>query len=283
MLPYAYPRGHWPNVTRGPFTAIYAYRWMLASSSPPAWGRGVSSEVGYDVSVGTRVALLRAAAMCPSRRELATSLHMATLGFAAAESGERPPLLVEELGDSVPAQDGVSRRGDSVPVQDGVPRRGPDGRFTISDGGGGGSPTRALFAITGGSGDGRAVAQATIKMIMHNRTPAVACTVGGSGGSNAGGILGAEFDWEIATAIDTGEITLECTPAEVVLEALPPSRRPYTCGPGSIAPGQAWCPRLCWRRKPSTTVGGAPSTSTVGSRPSSQRTAPLSWGTCPSA
>jgi hypothetical protein len=122
--------------------------------SPPApphhgGGGGVSSEVGYDVSVSTRVALLRrlAAAMCPSRRELATSLHMATLGFAVAESGERPPLLVEELGDSVPAQDGASRRGDSVPVQDGAPRRGPDGRFTMSDGGGGGSSTRTLFSF----------------------------------------------------------------------------------------------------------------------------------------
>jgi hypothetical protein len=51
---------------------------------PPIMG-GLSMEVGYDASDGSRAALLKAASMCPSRRELANSLHMDTMGFASAD------------------------------------------------------------------------------------------------------------------------------------------------------------------------------------------------------
>ena len=44
---------------------------------------------------------------------------------------------------------------------------------------------------------------------------------GEGSGSNAVGILGSEFTWEIATAIDTGEVTLGSTPEAVILGALP--------------------------------------------------------------
>jgi len=201
--------------------------------------------------------------MCPSRRELATSLHMATLGFA--ESGERPPLLVEELGDSVPAQDGASRRGDSVPVQDGAPRRGPDGRFTMSDGGGGGSSTRTLFSITGGSGDGRAVAQATIKTIMHNRTPAVAFAVGGSGGSN------------------TGEITSNAYRGRWCSRRPPPLSAALYLWSWEHRPGPSVVPEVVLAAQAIDHCRGGSFNLHGGSRPSSQRMAPPSWRTCPSA
>ena len=41
---------------------------------------GLSPEVGYDVSVGSRAALLRAAERCPERRALYLSLQMDTMG-----------------------------------------------------------------------------------------------------------------------------------------------------------------------------------------------------------
>ncbi len=78
---------------------------------PPIMG-GLCAEVGYDASVGSRAALLRAAAMCPSRRELAYSLHMETLGFASADPvGPSPILRVADLGD-----DGTPSTGDEWPI-----------------------------------------------------------------------------------------------------------------------------------------------------------------------
>ena len=76
-------RGAAVNVPPGPMdqTGTWALRGHLCLTTearrmlPPIMG-GLSTEVGYDASVGSRAALLKAASMCPSRRELANSLHM---------------------------------------------------------------------------------------------------------------------------------------------------------------------------------------------------------------
>ena len=134
-------------------TLAQSHRWVLnghvrLSSDarfqlPPIMG-GLSPEVGYDVSVGSRAAILRAAESCPSRRELYQSLHMDTMGFATGVAPGRPPLQVADLGESSSAAEGGAQEG---------PLRGSDGRFAAPTNLS--SPARTLFNTTGGVEDTR--------------------------------------------------------------------------------------------------------------------------------
>ena len=242
---------------------------------PPIMG-GLSLEVGYDVSAGSRAALLRAAERCPDRRALYLSTQMDTMGFATA--ARSPPLHVADLGDGHSGGEEASEGASEGQ------RRGSDGRFVAPADNA--SPTRTLFNTTGGGGMGDARgSQASIKTIRQNREahlqacaritqmwgrfpgirqsllrkagcltacfdigdfPAVvlsevademdsqygaylilresarvASTLGGTGGAFAVMALGDDFDFTVSTAIDSGEITLDSTPEEVLLGALP--------------------------------------------------------------
>ena len=57
--------------------------------------------------------------------------------------------------------------------------------------------------------------------VILRESARVASTLGGAGGLFAGQALGDRFDYEITLAIDSGEITLDSTPEEVGLGALP--------------------------------------------------------------
>ncbi len=100
---------------------------------------GLSMDVGYDVSPGSRAALLRAAEMCPSQRDLGNSLHMDTMGFVSADP-VGPALRLADLADGEGGEEKTSAER----------RRGPNGQFLADgEGGGVGCPTRTLFGSTG--------------------------------------------------------------------------------------------------------------------------------------
>ena len=140
---------------------------------PPILG-GLSRDVGYDVSVGSRAAILRAADMCPRRQALGHSLAMDSMGFAAAEPELRVADLTEDgakdHGSGQPSARGAldhgSGEGDGKPS---ARRRGSNGQFQADEGAEGGSPTRTLFATTGDGGGGHGYHQSTVRTLLHNR------------------------------------------------------------------------------------------------------------------
>ena len=69
---------------------------------PPIMG-GSRREVPYDVSVGSRGALLRAAEAGTMRRALAATLHMDSMGFADPDRDGRLPPSPMGLGELDPA------------------------------------------------------------------------------------------------------------------------------------------------------------------------------------
>ena len=131
---------------------------------PPILG-GLSRDVGYDVSVGSRAAILRAADMCPRRQALGHSLDMDSMGFAAAEPELRVADLTEEGG-----QEHGSGEGDGKPS---ARRRGSNGQFQANEGAEEGSPTRTLFATTGDGGGGHGYHPPTVRTLLHNRCPSL--------------------------------------------------------------------------------------------------------------
>jgi hypothetical protein len=181
-------RQHGPWIVRGHFQLTADARALL----PPVMG-GSGRDVCYMVSSPSRAVILRAAEAGTSRRALAATLHLDSLGFASSD-----PLGIsaaEPLGIPLGLSDLAEERPDgaTAPVSDTSPsaperRRDAGGRFVSHDEAplsGGGSPGTALFRATTAEGDTRPSSQSSIKNILSNRDAkdaacALIAQVGGS-------------------------------------------------------------------------------------------------------
>jgi hypothetical protein len=57
--------------------------------------------------------------------------------------------------------------------------------------------------------------------VILRESARAAASDGGLGGTSAAGVLGPEFDYQVAMAIGRGDVTIASTPEEIVLGALP--------------------------------------------------------------